>query len=192
MKALAINGSSRKDGNTALLLARCLETIANEGIETELVQLHEPARMKPCTACRTCYKTRDNTCVMKDDLFHEVYDKMRAADIIITGSPVYFGSATPQLMALLDRAGYVARANGDPFQRKIGGPVTVARRAGQNFTYAQLLYWYMIMGMVVPGSTYWNVSTGKAVGDVNEDLEGLETVTKFAENCAWLAQKTRA
>jgi len=126
---------------------------------------------------------------MQEDSFQQVYDKMRAADIILLGSPVYFGSATADLMALLDRAGYVGRANGNVFSRKLGGPVVVARRAGQNFTLAQLLFWFMIMDMIVPGSSYWNIGFGRLQGEVSEDNEGLETVRHFARNLAWLAGK---
>lgn len=115
---------------------------------------------------------------------------MKTADIIVVGSPVYFGSAVPEMMALLDRAGYVSRSNGNTyFSRKIGGPIVVARRAGHNFTLAQLLYWFMINDMVVPGSSYWNIAFGREVGEVENDEEGLATVDRFAENLAWLAEK---
>jgi multimeric flavodoxin WrbA len=131
--------------------------------------------------------------VLTGDDFPEILGAIKAADVIVVGSPVYFGSATPELMALLDRAGYVARCGGENFlSRKIGGPVTVARRAGQNFTFAQLLYWFLINDMVVPGSTYWNVAFGRAAGDVQDDIEGLETVDRFADNLIWLAEKLRA
>ena len=92
-------------------------------------------------------------------------------------------------MALLDRAGYVARANGNLFSRKIGGHIAVARRAGHNFTFAQLLFWYMINDMVVPGSSYWNVALAREPGAVNGDAEALATVDRFADNLAWLATK---
>jgi len=188
MKAVAINGSAREAGNTEILLQQCLKTLAFEGIQGELIRLSEK-RVTPCTACAKCFKNRDGKCIITDDAFHEIYGKMCAADIIIVGSPVYFGSATAEMTALLDRAGYVARANGNVFSRKLGGPVVVARRAGQNFTYAQLMFWYMIMDMIVPGSTYWNIGFGLAPGEVKEDEEALQTVTRFAENLAWLAKK---
>ncbi|NLN93497.1 MAG: flavodoxin family protein [Candidatus Hydrogenedens sp.] len=188
MKALAISGSARTRGNTEHMLNTCIEVFENAGMETELIRLSKNS-VHPCTACGSCYKTKDNTCIQKDDAFHMIYDKMREADIIIVGSPVYFGSATPNLMALLDRAGYVGRANGSVFARKVGGPVVVARRAGQNFTLAQLLFWFMIMDMIVPGSSYWNMGFGRGPGEVQEDTEGLDTVRHFAENLVWLAEK---
>lgn len=188
MHAIAINGSARPNGNTCLLLRTCLDELAVAGITGELIQLSEHP-IRPCTACGSCFNTKDNTCAMQEDCFQAVYDKMRAADIILLGSPVYFGSATADLMALLDRAGYVGRANGNVFSRKLGGPIVVARRAGQNFTLAQLMFWFMIMDMVVPGSSYWNIGFGRLQGEVAEDKEGVETVRHFARNLAWLADK---
>ncbi|MFB3904090.1 MAG: flavodoxin family protein [Acidobacteriota bacterium] len=191
MKAVAVCGSPRVEGNTELLLKVCLDQLAAKGLETELVRLAEK-EILPCKGCGTCGKRLDRRCSTDSDDFHEVFDKLLAADIIVLGSPVYFGSATPQMMALLDRAGYVARKNGNLFSRKLGGPVVVARRAGQNFTYAQLLYWFMINDMIVPGSSYWNIAFGAARGEVSEDREGLETVSRFAENLAWLSAKISA
>ncbi len=188
MKAIAICGSPREGGNTQTLLATCLDVLQSEGIDVEFIPLRKHT-VKGCIACTTCYKTKDKTCAIKDDDFHDIFQVMQQADIIVVGSPVYFGSATSQLIALLDRAGYVSRANGDLFSRKVGGPITVARRAGQNFTYAQLLFWFMINDMIVPGSTYWNVAIGKAPGDVKQDTEGIETVQRFAQNLAWVAKK---
>ncbi len=188
MKAIAICGSPRVEGNTELLLKVCLERLASDGFDTELVRLAEK-EVLPCKGCGTCGKRLDRRCSTDSDDFHEVFEKMVEADIIVVGSPVYFGSATPQMMALLDRAGYVSRKNGNLFSRKLGGPVVVARRAGQNFTYAQLLYWFMINDMIVAGSSYWNIAFGAARGEVSEDREGLETVARFAENLGWLARK---
>jgi multimeric flavodoxin WrbA len=145
--------------------------------------------IKPCTACGVCRKRADKTCAIADDDFAPVFKLVCDADIIICGSPVYFGSATPNLMAMLDRVGYVSRSNGHLLSRKIGGPLVVARRAGQNFTYAQLLYWYMANDMVVPGSNYWNIAFGRDVGEVNNDEEGLATIDKFSDNLVWLAGK---
>lgn len=190
MLALLINGSSRMDGNTKRLLDRCATVLETDGIACDVVQLAEK-QVNPCAACGGCFRSLDNRCVIDSDSFHEIYGKMLEADIIVVGSPVYFGSATPQLMSLLDRSGYVARANGNPLSRKLGGPIVVARRAGQNFTYAQLMFWYMINDMVMPGSTYWNIGFGRAIGDVESDEEAYRTVARFGENLAWLARKTR-
>lgn len=187
--ALAISGSPREGGNTHILLKCCLDRLATQKVNGELISLAGKT-IRGCNACNACFESRDATCPgITDDDYQSVFEKMVKADIIIVGSPVHFGSATPELMALLDRAGYVSRANGNLFSRKIGGPIAVARRAGHNFTYAQLLMWYMINDMIVPGSTYWNVALAREAGEVTEDREALETIDRFADNLAWLAAK---
>jgi multimeric flavodoxin WrbA len=188
LSALAISGSPRENGNTCTLLRRCLDRLSTQSIEGELVTVAGKS-IRGCTACNACIESHDATCPgITDDDYQVYFEKMVKADIIIVGSPVHFGSATPELMALLDRAGYVSRANGNLFSRKIGGPIAVARRAGHNFTFAQLLMWYMINDMVVPGSSYWNVATARDVGTVMQDIEALDTIDRFADNLAWLAK----
>lgn len=188
MHAIAISGSPRKNGNTETLLQRLLARLGEKGITGELMPLRDKT-IKGCRACTECSRRKDRTCNTKDDDFHVVFEAMQRADIIVVGSPVYFGSASPEMMALLDRAGYVSRSNGHLFSRKIGGPIAVARRAGHNFTYAQLAFWYTINDMIVPGSTYWNVALAREPGQVKEDAEAMATIDRFADNLAWLAEK---
>lgn len=182
MRILGISGSPRKGGNTDTLLTIALDVIHDNGIEAELISLAGKT-IRPCDACMACKK--ESRCILEDD-FDLIFNDMLDSDGFIVGSPVYFGSATAELTALLDRAGYVARNNGNLFNRKVGGAVVVARRIGQNFTFAQLLMWFMINGMIVPGSSYWNIAFGKQKGDVVEDEEGVKTIQNFAENLAWL------
>ncbi len=186
MKVLAISGSPRPQGNTRLLLQKALKVLAEQGLETEYISLHDK-QILPCRACLKCAEEK-NRCAQEDD-FMPVYEAMAAADGLLVGSPVYFGSATPNLMALLDRAGYVGRQGDNPFHRKVGSPVVVARRAGVNFTYAQLQFWFVIMGMFTPGAIYWPIAYGLKPGDVGNDAEGLKTVQDLAQNMAWLLKK---
>lgn len=188
MKALAIVGSPRKGGNTEILTRHTLKAIEEEGLETELISLAD-LDIKPCTACKVCEK--EESCPIDDD-FWPIYIKMKEADAIILASPVYFGSATPLIKALMDRAGYIAHWSGRRvFERKVGGPLVVARRAGQNFTLAQLAYWFYIMGCFVPGSTYWNIAFGEEKGEVEKDEEGLKTAWNFGKNVAFLVKKLK-
>jgi multimeric flavodoxin WrbA len=119
---------------------------------------------------------------------------MREAEGLILGSPVYLSSVVPQMMALLARATFVAYWNDKFFSGKVGGPITVARRAGHNLAFSQLLLWFFINGITVPGSTYWNVGMAGAGGarDAEKDEEGLSTVTHFARNMACLMNKVYA
>ena len=188
MKVIAICGSPRPRGNTWHLLQEAIRVMEQQGIETKYVSLHDKD-VRPCLACEKCSQEK-NRCAQEDD-FNALYEVMAQADGLIVGSPVYFGSATPNLMALLDRAGYVARMGDNVFARKVGSPIVVARRAGVNFTYAQLMFFFIIMGMVVPGSTYWPIAFGRKPGEVTKDEEGMKTVANLAENVAWLLKKLR-
>ncbi len=188
MRVLGISGSPREGGNTELLVETALDVCRHEGAETELLSL-AGRPIKPCTACGGCMGTDPPRCVQDDPNFDGLIEKFMAADGILVGSPVYFGSATPETMALLDRVGYVARFSGNFLRHKVGAAVTVARRAGQNFTFAQLNYFFLINEMFVPGSTYWNVAIGRERGEVAADEEGMETVKNLARNMTYLLHK---
>ena len=188
MRVLGVSGSPRRGGNTEILIQTAFEVFAEEGIETEFLSLAERPVL-PCTACGGCSRPESVGCTLKDPAFEGVYEKFITADGILIGSPVYFGSATPQIMSLLDRVGYVARHHGNLLRRKAGAAIVVARRAGQNFTFAQLNYFFLISEMIVPGSTYWNVAFGREKGEVRNDAEGLTTVKNLARNMAWLMKK---
>jgi multimeric flavodoxin WrbA len=122
-----------------------------------------------------------------------IYTSMKKADAIILASPVYCGSAPALLKALMERTAYMIRHNDVRlFAGKVGGPLVVARRAGKNFTLAQLLYWFQILGFVTPGSTYWNVAFGLDRGDVERDEEGLATARDFGKNIAFLLKNLKS
>jgi len=188
MKIIGIVGSPRKSGNTEILTAHTLKAIVEEGLETELISL-AGLDIKPCNACRAC--AEEEQCPIEDDLF-PIYLKMKEADGIILGSPVYYGSATALIKALMERAGQISHSSKETFKGKVGGPLVVARRAGHNFTVAQLTFWFEILGMVVPGSTYWNIAFGREKGDVSKDDEGMRTAWNFGKNVALVVKKLRA
>lgn len=185
MKVVAIVGSPRKNGNTQILTEHTLKSIAEEGLETELILL-AGKNIQPCNACMACCKIEE--CNIEDDLM-PIYPKLKEAQGIIIASPVYFGSCTGLMKSFIERVGYMSRFGGEVFKGKVGGPLVVARRAGQNFTFAQLTLWYQILGMTVVGSTYWNVAVGREKGDVNSDEEGLKTAWNFGKNVAWAVKK---
>jgi multimeric flavodoxin WrbA len=185
LKAVGIVGSPRKGGNTEILTAHCLKAIAVEGLETELIPL-AGLDIRGCNACGYCFE-HPGECSIEDDLL-PVHQKMLAADIIIVGSPVYYGAATSLVRGLLERAGYTSRGK---YAGKVGGPLVVARRAGQNFTFAELLFWFHIHQIVNPGSIYWNVAIGRDKGEVEKDEEGMRIAWEFGKNCARVAKKLR-
>jgi multimeric flavodoxin WrbA len=188
MKVVAINGSARKDGNTAILIRRVLSVLESEGIETELIQL-AGEEIHGCMACGTCRKIQNKHCRIVKDNINIYIEKMAAADGIILGSPTYFSMMTSEMKALIDRAGFVSRSNGDFFKRKVGAAVVAVRRAGGIPTFDAINHFFLISQMIVPGSSYWNVGIGLAKGDVEKDEEGLKTMDDLGKNMAWLIKK---
>lgn len=185
MYALAINGSPRKGGNTEILLNTVLEPLKEAGWETESVQIGgKPIR--GCIACGKCGEKKNMKCIQDKDIFNEIMEKMVRADALILGSPTYFTDVTAEMKALLDRAGYVALANGRIFKGKIGAAVVAVRRAGATHVYDTINHMYQINQMIIPGSTYWNLGIGRDKGAVCEDTEGLTNMTNLGEIIHWL------
>jgi multimeric flavodoxin WrbA len=188
MKAIAFNGSARKDGNTAILINYVLGELEKEGIETEMIQLAGQT-IRGCTACRTCFEKKNQRCVIDTDIINECIAKMIEADGIILGSPVYFSDITAELKALIDRAGYVGRANDDLYKRKVGAAVIAVRRAGAIHAFDSVNHFFFIHEMIVPGSSYWNLGIGRQKGEVEHDAEGIRTMKTLGQNMAWLLKK---
>lgn len=185
MRALAINGSPRKGGNTEALLRKALEPIAAAGHGTDYVQVGG-TRIQGCTSCGACGRMRNRRCVMDDDIFNLAFAKALSADAIIVGSPTYFANMTAETAAFLERAGYVALANGGLLRRKIGAAVVAQRRGGAVNVMEAINRTFLINQMVVPGSTYWNFGVGMAPLDVLGDEEGLRNMKDLGEQIAWL------
>ncbi len=190
MRVVAFNGSPRKNGNTATLIGHVLAEIEKEGIETERVQLGGH-RIAGCTACMGCFKARDQRCSVTDDILNDCLEKMIAADGILLGSPTYFANLSPEIKALIDRAGFVAKANGELFRRKVGAAVVAVRRAGSVHTFDSINHFFTIGQMIIPGSSYWNMGIGLKPGDVESDEEGLRTMRTLGQNMAWLLKKLK-
>jgi multimeric flavodoxin WrbA len=188
MKVVAINGSARKDGNTAILLRHVLCEIEKDGIETELVQL-SGAKIHGCVACRECFARKDGHCAQKNDDGNALIDKMAAADGILLGSPTYVADILPEIKALIDRACMVTRANDNFLRRKAGAAVIAVRRAGAIHAFDALNHFFLISEMIVPGSSYWNIAIGREKGEVENDAEGIQTMHTLGRNMAWLMKK---
>jgi multimeric flavodoxin WrbA len=189
MKVIAFNGSARKNGNTAILIKEVFSELDAEGIETEMIQLAGKT-IRGCIACGKCFENKNQRCVVDNDFANECIEKMTEADGIILGSPTYFADVTTETKALIDRAGFVARANSDMLGRKIAAAVVAVRRAGAIHVFDSINHFFLISQMIVPGSSYWNIGLGRAIGDVEQDEEGLETMRTLGQNMAWLLKKT--
>jgi multimeric flavodoxin WrbA len=187
MKAIAINGSPRKAGNTETLLRKVLEPLTKAGWDAEFIQLGGK-EIHGCRACYQCFKKKNSRCGQKADAFDPCLEKMIEADAIILGSPTYFTDVSAEMKALLDRAGLVAVANGGLFRRKIGAAVVAVRRGGGTHAFDTINHMFLMSGAIVPGSTYWNLGFGLDKGEVKNDEEGLRNMTDLGQTIAWLGK----
>ncbi len=190
MKVVAFNGSARREGNTAMLLEAVRGELEREAIDTEVVAL-AGRDISGCTACYECYENRDRRCVI-DDAVNDCISRMLEADGVILASPTYFANVSPELKALIDRAGLVARANDDMFRGKVGAAVVAVRRAGALPVFDAINRFFLISQMIVPGSSYWNLGIGRNPGDVADDGEGMDTMRTLGSNMAWLLRRLHA
>ncbi len=188
MKVVAFNGSPRLKGNTGSLIKAVFKPLESAGIDCELVQLAGKVN-RGCTACLHCRTTQSGLCVFDDDIVNACIQKMKEADGIIIGSPTYFANMTAETKALIDRAGYATRGSGILLKRKVGAAVVSMRRAGALTTFNSINDFFLINEMIVPGSSYWNLGLGGAVGEAEDDAEGIRTMNRLGENMAWLLEK---
>lgn len=190
MKVVAFNGSPRRGGNTARLIGIVFQELEKEGIETELVDM-AGSYLHGCTACYMCKEKKNQRCIIDKDPLNMYIQKMIQADGIILASPTYFSNVTSEMKALIDRAGFVGKANDSLFKRKVGAAVVAVRRAGALHTFNSINHFFFIEQMIVPGSSYWNLGIGGSPGEVEEDEEGIETMRVLGQNMAWLLKSLK-
>lgn len=178
MKVLLINGSPRKAGNTYLALNEAAKELEKAGVAAEIVQLGtQPVRS--CIACNSCKKKNENRCVFDDDLCNRVTEKMKEADALIIGSPVYYGQPNGGLLSLIQRALY---SGGAYFTGKPAAAVAVCRRGGATAALQSLTMPFQILHMPLVTSQYWNIVYGRDAGEAALDQEGMQTMRSLAIN----------
>ncbi|MCI1960253.1 MAG: flavodoxin family protein [Clostridia bacterium] len=188
MKVLGINGSARKNGNTAIIINTIFDELRKHGIETEMIQFSGRI-IEPCRGCYTC-KGKKN-CVYKNDIFCECFQKLTEADGVILGSPVYSADVSANMKAFLERAGMVVAQNPGLLKRKVGAAVSAVRRGGGMAAVDTMNHFLLNKEIIVVGSTYWNMVYGKDIGDVYKDDEGMKNMKNIGENMAWILSKTK-
>ena len=179
MKVFMMNGSPRKDGNTAIALEEMKNVFEAAGIETEIVQIGNQD-VRGCIACGRCREL--GKCVF-DDIVNELAPKFEEVDGLVVASPVYYASANATLIAALDRLFYST-----PFDKtmKVGASVVCARRGGCSATFDELNKYFTISGMPVASSQYWNSIHGLMPGEAEADEEGRQTMRTLARNMTFL------
>lgn len=188
MNVIAINGSPRPQGNTNLLLKTVCEPLEATGISTEIIQL-AGTNLRGCTACMKCVENKNRRCIIDTDPLNEILQKIYVADGVVLGSPTYFADVTTEMKALIDRSGFVCRANDHLLSRKVGAGVVAVRRGGSMHALQTLQNYFLINEMIVPGSNYWNIAFGRNPGEVVNDTEGMDTMRRLGENMTWLMGK---
>jgi multimeric flavodoxin WrbA len=187
MKAMAINGSPRPGGNTEIMLKKVLEPLEAAGWSTEYLRIGgKPVR--GCIACYKCFEKRNERCVVEKDDMNDYLEKIYAADAVILGSPTYVTDVTPELKALIDRAGLVALANGGALKGKIGAAVVAVRRGGATHVFDTINHMFLMSSMIVPGSIHWNMGMGHDKGHVLDDDEAMRNMTHLGQTIAWLGK----
>jgi multimeric flavodoxin WrbA len=191
MKVVAFNGSARPDGNCTLLVEEVFSRLKQHDIQTELVLLSQK-KIKPCTACYKCHENKNQRCIIEDDDLNDCIAKMMEAQGIILASPTYIGDVSSVTKALIDRAGFVARSNGNMFRRKVGAALTVASWGGAIHTFETINLFFLIGEMIVVGSSNWNLGFGREKGQVLQDQKALETMHTLGRNMAWLLKRIQS
>ncbi|MBQ0106243.1 MAG: flavodoxin family protein [Armatimonadetes bacterium] len=179
MKAVLLNGSPRKEGNTYSALMEMKKIFDTENIEAEIIQVGS-RMLTGCHACGGCGKT--GKCVI-DDGANEIIEKMREADAVVLGSPVYYAGVNGTFKGFLDRAFIIA---GKDMRLKVGASVVAMRRGGGSATFDELNKYFFITEMIVAGSSYWNSVHGTAPGTAQKDEEGMQTMRKLARNISYI------
>jgi multimeric flavodoxin WrbA len=185
MKVVGFNGSPRKKGNTAHAIDIVFKELEKEGIKTEMIHVGKE-KIQGCIACHGCVKKQNEACSIKGDDVNDWIQKIKKADGIILGSPVYFSGVAGTMKSFLDRAFFVSSVNGGMFRNKVGAAVAAVRRSGGLPTVDTLNHYINYSEMIMPSSNYWNVAHGLAPGEMKGDEEGKQIMEVLGKNMAWI------
>ncbi len=180
MKALLLNGSPNARGCTYTALSEVEKTLNQNGVETEILQLGKGA-IRGCIGCGAC-RGKGRCAFGAEDGVNRALEKLETAGALIIGSPVYYASPNGALIAFLDRLFFA----GPDVAGKVGAAVVSARRAGTTAALDVLNKYFLISGMPIAPSQYWNMVHGNTPAEVAQDLEGLQIMRRLGENVAYM------
>ena len=187
MKVLLINGSPRANGNTARALKEVADTLATEGIENETVWIGKKP-VRGCVACGQCRAKNLGRCVFDDDVANGIIEKLKTADGIVIGAPVYYGQPNGAFLAVWQR---VCFAGASHVRAKPAASVAVCRRGGSTAAYQCMNMPFEMMNCPIVSSQYWNVVFGREEGECEKDTEGMQTMRTLGRNMVWLLKNLR-
>lgn len=136
MKTMLLNGSPRKNWNTAQVLKSAKKGAESAGMETEYIDLFDLS-YTGCRSCMACKRKGAERChcFWKDDI-SPVIDRIFAADALLIGSPIYLGDITSQVRALIERLHFCALSYDDYsnyFTGKVDVGIILTMNAPQQF-----------------------------------------------------------
>ena len=179
LKVLMLNGSPRPNGNIALAFKEMESVFEENGVEYENILLGKKD-IRGCIACESCRNT--GKCVF-DDIINELAVKLKEADGLVIGSPVYYGSANGTLMSALQRLFYSSHLD---LKYKVGASVVSARRSGCTATFDELNKFFTLSNMPIATSQYWNNIYGWEPGEGKVDDEGRQVMRVLARNMVFM------
>ena len=172
MRILGIVCSPREGGNTEILVREALAVAREVGAQTELVSVIGK-NIAPCDACGTCGKT--GVCHIQDDM-QSLYKQLEAADAILFGSPVYFGTVSAQAKAIMDRT--FSLLPGRRLKGKVAAPILAVRRVGAGQTRNLLYGFFVLHGMLpVRGA----IGYGREKGEVKQGVGSSHGLSALEE-----------
>ena len=182
MKVLLVNGSPHRNGCVNTALEEVGLALNRNGIESEIFWIGN----QPVQGCAACWQCRENGaggCVFKDKLYTELVEKIKSADGIVLGSPVYYAAPAGAFCAILDRVFFSA---GKYLTGKVGACVVNCRRGGASAAFDRLNKYFTILQMQVASSTYWNSTHGMTPEETRRDEEGMQVMRMLGNNIAYI------
>ena len=180
MKVLLVNGSTREKGCTYTALNEIKKILDDEeNIDTEVFWIGD----KPVYGCKACHACAKLGRCVYDDASNVLAEKMKEADAIVLGSPVYYANINGSFAAVLDKAFY---HNSKPYENKIGASVVSCRRGGAGCAFDRLNKYFTISRMPIASGQYWNAVHGNTPEEVKQDIEGMQQMRDLGKSLVWM------
>ena len=185
MKVIALNGSPHSDKGVATGISLMKGELEKEGISVEVIHVGDK-EIRGCMDCRKCAALRK--CVIEGDPVNECREKIKTADGLILGCPVYYGGIAGTFKSFLDRLFFA----GVDMKYKVGATVVSVRRTGGIAAFQQLSNYFNLTQTVVTPSAYWSVIHGRSPAELAQDEEGSQIMEIQGRNMAWLIKALAA
>lgn len=189
MYVLALNGSHNKDGNTAFLLNEVLKHCEHDGADVEMINVHEAVSEAKYPFCVNCTTPCSKQCY-KGTKLEEAFEKVKKADFVLFGSPVYFGSMTGQLKCFFDKTRAMRGEKGWLGKKCAAVTCGASKYGGQERTAEAIHSCALVSGMTVIGNSseigmgHFGLSAQKPANeDKNAIVQAKSMAARIIEEC---------